>query len=100
MAEDRALGGRKTVRDRIQEQGMDEGDSVHEAFVEEVVQVLRGAEAGESVTEVEGPRVVLLVGVNGTGKTTTLGKLAHYYRNQDKTVLVAAADPLLSSNPA
>jgi fused signal recognition particle receptor len=80
------------LRERIQEQGLDEGDTVHELFVEEVVEVLRGAEAGEVVTEVEGPRVVLLVGVNGTGKTTTLGKLAHHYRSQDKTVLVAAAD--------
>jgi fused signal recognition particle receptor len=36
--------------------------------------------------------VVLVIGVNGTGKTTTLGKLAHHYRSQDKTVLLAAAD--------
>jgi len=80
------------LRDRIQDQGLAEGDSVHEAFVEEVVEVLRGAEAGEAAAEIEGPRVILLVGVNGTGKTTTLGKLAHHYRNQDKKVLVAAAD--------
>jgi fused signal recognition particle receptor len=38
------------------------------------------------------PRVILMVGVNGTGKTTTTGKLAFYYRRQGKTVLLAAAD--------
>jgi fused signal recognition particle receptor len=38
------------------------------------------------------PHVVLVVGVNGTGKTTTVGKLANYYREQRQTVLVCAAD--------
>jgi fused signal recognition particle receptor len=38
------------------------------------------------------PRVIMMVGVNGTGKTTTTGKLAFYFRRQDKTVLLCAAD--------
>src|ERR1700689_4145922 len=38
------------------------------------------------------PRVIMMVGVNGTGKTTTTGKLASYYRRQGKAVLLAAAD--------
>ncbi len=38
------------------------------------------------------PHVVLVVGVNGTGKTTTVGKLAHYYREQGQSVMVCAAD--------
>lgn len=38
------------------------------------------------------PHVILLVGVNGSGKTTTLAKLASHYRNQGKKVLVAAGD--------
>ncbi|KPK96372.1 signal recognition particle-docking protein FtsY [bacterium SM23_31] len=38
------------------------------------------------------PMVILMVGVNGTGKTTAIGKLAYYYRNQGKRVLLAAAD--------
>jgi fused signal recognition particle receptor len=38
------------------------------------------------------PHVVLVVGVNGTGKTTTIGKLANFYRNQGKNVLLAAGD--------
>ncbi|MFC1559254.1 signal recognition particle-docking protein FtsY [Gemmatimonadota bacterium] len=44
-------------------------------------------------TDLEGrPHVVLLVGVNGSGKTTTIGKLAHAYRSAGKKVIVAAAD--------
>jgi fused signal recognition particle receptor len=38
------------------------------------------------------PRVILIVGVNGTGKTTSVGKLANLYKSQGKTVLVCAAD--------
>ncbi len=38
------------------------------------------------------PEIVFLVGVNGTGKTTTTGKLAHWYRRAGKTVLLCAAD--------
>ena len=40
----------------------------------------------------QGPEVILLVGVNGTGKTTTSGKLAAWYRRLGKTVLLCAAD--------
>ncbi len=40
----------------------------------------------------EYPCVIMLVGVNGVGKTTTVGKLAHYFLSQKKTVTVAAAD--------
>ncbi len=46
-------------------------------------------------SEVEPPQypcVIMLVGVNGVGKTTTVGKLAHYFLSQGKTVTVAAAD--------
>src|SRR5450759_4836973 len=38
------------------------------------------------------PAVILVVGVNGTGKTTTIGKLAHVYRAEGSSVLLAAAD--------
>tara|TARA_B100000767_G_scaffold270394_1_gene293973 strand:+ start:829 stop:1728 length:900 start_codon:yes stop_codon:yes gene_type:complete len=38
------------------------------------------------------PHVILVVGVNGVGKTTTIGKLSSYYKNQDKKVILGAAD--------
>lgn len=44
------------------------------------------------VPEIEYPCVIMLVGVNGVGKTTTVGKLASYFLSQKKTVTVAAAD--------
>ena len=51
---------------------------------------------GESLTDLrfvdDGPTVLLVVGVNGVGKTTTIAKLAHRYLNQGKSVLLVAAD--------
>lgn len=61
-----------------------------------VTQLLRGILIGMlKESEVEPPQypcVIMLVGVNGVGKTTTVGKLAHYFLKQGKTVTVAAAD--------
>lgn len=49
---------------------------------------------GEDVTReaVEGPTVLLVIGVNGAGKTTTIGKFSAYYKQQGKSVMLAAAD--------
>lgn len=44
------------------------------------------------ISSLKSPYVILVVGVNGTGKTTSIGKLAHYYRSEGKRVLLAAAD--------
>lgn len=44
------------------------------------------------IPQMEYPAVIMLVGVNGVGKTTTIGKLANYFLRQGKTVTVAAAD--------
>ena len=57
----------------------------------EIVQIL---ESGENTFHmaVQGPTVLLVVGTNGVGKTTTIGKLSAYYRRQGKSVLLAAAD--------
>lgn len=56
----------------------------------EVLDVLAGAAAPD--VEAPPPRVVLVVGVNGTGKTTTVGKLAHRCRLDGRTPLICAAD--------
>jgi fused signal recognition particle receptor len=60
-----------------------------EALVEEAAEVL--GEPG-TLNVHEQPSVILVVGVNGTGKTTTIGKLAHRLRDHGRSVLVGAAD--------
>lgn len=80
------------LRERMRDEGLQGGMEVQEAFVEEILSILKSAESHPEGGESGSPRVVLLVGVNGTGKTTTLGKLAHYHRSRGRKVLVAAAD--------
>jgi len=59
---------------------------------EEILTILAAVDS-QPVTKVDGmPEVILVVGVNGTGKTTTIGKLAQVLRSEGKTVLLCAAD--------
>ena len=60
--------------------------------VEEVVADLVSADGQERLELDSPPSVVLVVGVNGTGKTTTIGKLAHRLRESGRSVVLAAAD--------
>ena len=80
------------VVERVKEQAMDERLRDEEY----VTNLLRGVLVDIlEESEVEPPQypcVIMLVGVNGVGKTTTVGKLAHYFLSQGKTVTVAAAD--------
>lgn len=55
-------------------------------------EVLTGMLEEAEVEDLSYPCVIMLVGVNGVGKTTTVGKLAHYFISKGKTVTVAAAD--------
>ncbi|MDG1573214.1 signal recognition particle-docking protein FtsY [Robiginitalea sp. M366] len=63
---------------------------------EEIAGLLSETHTGEAselqLPEVEGPYVIMVVGVNGVGKTTTIGKLAHQFRQQGKKVILGAAD--------
>jgi fused signal recognition particle receptor len=52
----------------------------------------RLGESGRMNTDGDGPKAILVVGVNGSGKTTTIGKLAARYRSEGKKVLLAAGD--------
>jgi fused signal recognition particle receptor len=67
-----------------------QGESLRELVKREIRQVFAGA-AGPAVNGV-GPHVTLIVGVNGTGKTTTVGKLANLLKTSGQKPLVCAAD--------
>jgi fused signal recognition particle receptor len=66
-------------------------DVVRQAIKDEIIGIL-SAGPSRPVDRVVRPHVVMVVGVNGTGKTTTIAKLAHLYRNEGSKVLLAAAD--------
>ncbi len=78
------------LRQRVKEQKLKDADEVHAALKDILVEMLNvGASEMKLTTK---PSVVLVIGVNGVGKTTTIGKLAHLYARQGKKVLLCAAD--------
>ena len=66
------------------------GESLRELVKQEMLRILESAGSPKPMTNT--PHVALIVGVNGVGKTTTIGKLANQMRSDGKTVLICAAD--------
>lgn len=97
------VGAETTLKiiDRIQERvsrdkyvGMDE---LNELLCEEITDLLTENNNGDTLADFETPAgrkpyVIMVVGVNGVGKTTTIGKLAHQYKSAGKKVMLGAAD--------
>ncbi len=79
------------LRDRALRQGIDDGAELKVLLKSEILRVLNGVQKPIQ-HPASPPEVVMMVGVNGTGKTTTSGKLAALYRAQGRTVLLCAAD--------
>ncbi|HZT05567.1 MAG TPA: signal recognition particle-docking protein FtsY [Chloroflexota bacterium] len=67
------------------------GDQLNEALQERLVELLRTDTASLPLLS-EGLTVVLMIGVNGVGKTTTIAKLGHYWRGEGRRVMLAAGD--------
>ena len=69
------------------------GEGLREGVVDTISEILRTAATPDEVRAPEArPWVMMLVGVNGVGKTTTLGKLAHQFRDRGERPLIVAAD--------
>jgi fused signal recognition particle receptor len=79
------------LRDRIKLQGLKSAEQVRTALRDELAQRLVPCE-GELALERDRPLVVMVAGVNGAGKTTSIGKLAHWLADRQKSVLLAAGD--------
>jgi fused signal recognition particle receptor len=80
------------LRDKADRKQIKNVDELKRLLKEELLAILKRGEASP-VQRVDGvPEVILVVGVNGTGKTTTIGKLSQAFRSQGKTVLLCAAD--------
>ena len=83
------------LREEVKFQNVKKKAEVSEVIVEKLVDLYK--KAGENQDQKlhfakEGPTVFLFVGVNGVGKTTTIGKLAHRYKEEGKKVMLAAGD--------
>ena len=87
------------VQRRVEKEGLKDPNEVREALKQELVDILQTARPrgklwrnGQGPEAVGKPAVILVVGVNGTGKTTSIGKLAYALRQEGAEVIIAAAD--------
>ena len=77
------------LRERIKDERITDGDEAKQALREILIEAIG---EGEELKLNTSPSVILVIGVNGVGKTTSVAKLANVYKNQGKKVVLAAAD--------
>lgn len=82
------------IRKRVKEESIADTNYLKEVIVDElfIIYVNDSSLTDKINMQEEGPTVLLFVGVNGVGKTTSIAKLAHKYKQQDKKVMLIAAD--------
>lgn len=78
----------------VKKKNIQDPAEVQSVISEKLVEIYEGNNEAPNTINIQanGLTVILFVGVNGVGKTTTIGKLAHKYKNEDKKVLLAAGD--------
>lgn len=77
------------LRKKIKERGITDPNEIME-LIQEVIGEIMGDDTGLDLTN--SPAVIMVIGVNGAGKTTSIGKLCYQFKKEKKKVLVAAAD--------
>ncbi|MBW3956895.1 signal recognition particle-docking protein FtsY [Neisseria meningitidis] len=82
----------KDVRDRVSLKGLKDGNELRGALKEALYDLIKPLEKPLVLPETKEPFVIMLAGINGAGKTTSIGKLAKYFQAQGKSVLLAAGD--------
>ncbi len=95
ISADFGVGAARTLTARIAGAGLGRAaaaDTVREALAAEITAILAPIAKPIEVARDHRPFVILVVGVNGTGKTATIGKLAHRFRAEGRSVVLAAAD--------
>jgi len=80
------------LTDRVSRKQLADAEALYNALKEELAGLLDDAEQPLDINSSEGPYVILMVGVNGVGKTTTIGKLAKKFQAEGKSVMLAAGD--------
>lgn len=80
------------LRKRAKKIAADDSEGLRTALKEELLELLRPAAIPLEIPADKRPYVILMVGVNGSGKTTTIGKLAHRFTEQGLSVMLAAGD--------
>ncbi len=82
---------RENIEAKLSKQSLTSPESITDNLKEEILEILQGAQ-GAPIQPDKSPFVIMVAGVNGVGKTTTIGKLANKLKTEDKDVMVAAGD--------
>jgi len=77
---------------RVARKQLSDPEALFTVMRDDMVNILQPSCQPLVIPEKEGPYVILMVGINGVGKTTTIGKLAKQFQNQGKSVMLAAGD--------
>jgi fused signal recognition particle receptor len=92
------LGSRTTqeilgkLREKADRKQIKDAGELKRLIKDQILEILNATPSRTGTPTAGEPQVIMVVGVNGTGKTTTIGKLAHWLRAENKTVLLCAAD--------
>ncbi|MCC6916859.1 signal recognition particle-docking protein FtsY [Nitrosomonas sp.] len=81
----------ESLRTRVRRDALDDSEQLRVVLQDAVTELLQPLER-PLITAGHSPFVIMIAGVNGVGKTTTIGKLAHYFQSQGQSVLLAAGD--------
>ena len=81
-----------SLTDAADRKQLKDGDALYDLMKQEMAAMLKTAEQPLEIRADKKPFVILMVGVNGVGKTTTIGKLAKQFQNEGKSVMLAAGD--------
>jgi fused signal recognition particle receptor len=85
------------LKERVKRDNISDSEVIIDVLKEEIADLIATSPSAAndrtfSIDEAHKPHVIMLIGVNGVGKTTTIGKLAHNYKKAGKSVLIGAAD--------
>ncbi len=82
---------RENIETKLSKQSLNSPESITDTLKEEILEILKSAQ-GAPINVDASPFVIMVAGVNGVGKTTTIGKLANRLKTEGKKVMVAAGD--------
>lgn len=87
----------EALKQRVKQDNITEAENIYDVLKDEIANLLILSPSSKSdatyyIEENKKPRTILVIGVNGVGKTTTIGKLAYNYRQAGRSVIIGAAD--------
>ncbi len=81
-----------SVRNRVRKEGLESADALYDFIKQEILAILQQGQGKIKSPDESKPLVIMVVGVNGVGKTTSIGKMALNFKDSGKKVIIGAAD--------